>query len=91
MLLCAAVNANWRDSKGISGCTQYSRAKQEKPPKNKARLLRLKAALPAEMRAVTGAVTEAEAAGSSAAAVLAAEELGADKAADKADMMTAWR
>lgn len=38
-LLCAGVRANSWDSSGIRGCTQYSSAKQEKPPKNMARLV----------------------------------------------------
>ncbi len=49
-LLCAGVSANWCDSTGISGCTQYNRAKLEKPPKNSARLVRLNAGVPAAMR-----------------------------------------
>ena len=43
-LLCAALSANSCNNNGISGCTQYSSAKHEKPPKNMARLLRLKSA-----------------------------------------------
>jgi hypothetical protein len=38
-LLCAGVSANALDSSGIKGCTQYNNAKQEKPPKNMARLV----------------------------------------------------
>src|SRR5450830_365189 len=49
-LLWAGVSANSCASSGISGCTQYSSAKQEKPPKNRARLLRLKSDVPAAMR-----------------------------------------
>jgi hypothetical protein len=48
-LLCAGVSPNSSDSSGISGCTQYSKAKQEKPPKNNARLLRLNSGVPATM------------------------------------------
>ena len=48
-LLWAGVSVNWCASSGISGCTQYSRAKVEKPPNTIARLMRLNAGLPAAM------------------------------------------
>ena len=50
-LLWAGVSVNWRASNGISGCTQYSKAKVENPPNTIARLMRLKAGLPAAMAA----------------------------------------
>ena len=40
-LLCAGVRWNWCDSSGNRGWMQYSKLKVEKPPKNRARLLRL--------------------------------------------------
>ncbi|GJI95682.1 hypothetical protein RugamoR57_24000 [Duganella caerulea] len=49
MLLCAALSANSCDNTGIKGCTLYSNANAEKPPKNSARLLRLNSGLPAAM------------------------------------------
>jgi hypothetical protein len=74
MLLCAALSANSWDNNGIRGCTQYSSAKQEKPPKNMARLLRLNSALPAAMRGA-GAYGAGETGREDAEAVLEAMDV----------------
>ncbi|WP_395406476.1 hypothetical protein ACHMW6_07435 [Pseudoduganella sp. UC29_106] len=51
-LACAGVSENSCPSRGSSGCTQYNNAKQEKPPKNSARLVRLNSGDPAVMAVV---------------------------------------
>ncbi|MCY1435086.1 hypothetical protein D9M71_511660 [compost metagenome] len=45
-LLCAALMENSLDSRGIIGCTQYSKAKVAKPPLNKASTVFMKAGVP---------------------------------------------
>src|SRR5450830_328941 len=46
-LLSAGVRLNSEAISGIRGCTQYKSANVEKPPNTMARLMRLKAGLPA--------------------------------------------
>ncbi len=48
-LLWAALMEKSRDSSGIIGCTQYSRAKVAKPPENSASTVRMNIGVPFSM------------------------------------------
>src|SRR6185369_15793143 len=55
-LACAGVKQNSCPNSGSSGCTQYNKAKVEKPPKKSARLVRLNSGEPAEIAGVFMAI-----------------------------------
>ena len=74
-LLCAGVRWNCCDNSGNRGWMQYSKLKVEKPPKNRARLLRLNSMDPLAI-AVRGAGAETGMADGAAGA----------KASDESDM-----